>query len=297
LIHMQSQNFLKHLPIIFSGLLMLFLSGCASSPVNISHEPSQQNLSFLIKKGNEHWDKRNDINDAKKACFYYAQALKGDANNSDLCIKMSRALYFQAMFIEKDPFVKDSLYFQGYQVAIKSLKNRPKFDELFSQAEGDSLQRWLSLISEAPKEWVPALFWWAVNEARYLNTKPVLARLEKRELLEVIMHRIISLEPGYYYGGPYRFFGAFYTRIPGIELSQAQSYFEQAISAFPLYLGSHVYMAEFYHQKAGNREQFHEILDKVISTDLSLLTENIPENIYYQKRAIFLLEQESVLFE
>jgi hypothetical protein len=111
------------------------------------------------------------------------------------------------------------------------------------------------------------------------------------------MHRIISLEPSYFYGGPYRFFGAFYTRIPGIELSQSKSYFDQAISAFPNYLGSQVYLAEFYHQKSGNREQFHDVLQKVIQFDTSILPEIIPENIYYQSRAKSLLEQENILFE
>ena len=54
----------------------------------------------------------------------------------------------------------------------------------------------------------------------YLNKK-------QRELLEVIMHRVISLDPGFNFSGPYRFFGSLYTRIPGIELSQSKTYFDR----------------------------------------------------------------------
>ena len=52
------------------------------------------------------------------------------------------------------------------------------------------------------------------------------------------MHRVISLDPGFNFSGPYRFFGSLYTRIPGIELSQSKTYFDQAITANPEYLGN-----------------------------------------------------------
>jgi len=234
---------------------------------------------------------------AEKACYFLTLAWNANPSDPALSARVSQALYFQAMFIEEDPSVKDSLFYQGYHVAITAIKNQPNFQTHFNESPGDSAIKWLSLLSEAPIEWVPGMFWWAVNEAKYLNNKPIMERLNKRELLEVIMHRIISLEPSYFYGGPYRFFGAFYTRIPGIELSQSKSYFDQAISAFPNYLGSQVYLAEFYHQKSGNREQFHDVLQKVIQFDTSILPEIIPENTYYQSRAKSLLEQENILFE
>ena len=63
------------------------------------------------------------------------------------------------------------------------------------------------------------------------------------------MHRVIALEPEYLFGGPFRFFGVFYTRIPGIDVEQSKNYFEKAIKSYPTYLGNMVQMAEFYHQK------------------------------------------------
>jgi tetratricopeptide (TPR) repeat protein len=155
----------------------------------------------------------------------------------------------------------------------------------------------IDLLSEAPKTVLPGLFWWAINLGRYLNDKPVLERLKYRELLEVLMHRIISLEPNFYYSGPYRFFGSLYTRIPGIELSQAKTYFDQAIQANPEYLGNLVSMAEYYHQKSGNREMFNKTLETVLNTDINLYPELMAENFLYQKRARNLLRKEASLFE
>ena len=56
-------------------------------------------------------------------------------------------------------------------------------------------------------------------------------------------------------------------------------------------------MAEFYHQKAGNREQFHKILKDVIKTELTEFPEVMVENLLYQKRAQYLLSREPLLFE
>ena len=56
-------------------------------------------------------------------------------------------------------------------------------------------------------------------------------------------------------------------------------------------------MAEFYHQKAGNREQFNLFLKEIIDTALVEHPELLIENYFFQKRAETLLERESSLFE
>ena len=155
----------------------------------------------------------------------------------------------------------------------------------------------LSALSIAPKELVPGMYWWATNKLWYLNNKPALERVNHRELLEIIMHRIISLEPDYLYGGPYRFFGIFYSRIPGVEITQSKNYFEKAINSYPNYFGNKVQMSEFYHQKAENRIVFHNQLQSIVNIDPTINPEIIPENIFYQKRALYLLNQEEILFE
>ena len=59
------------------------------------------------------------------------------------------------------------------------------------------------------------------------NIRTPIERLNNRELLEVIMHRINSLDPGYHFGGSYRFFGTLYTRLPGVDIAQSKKYFDQ----------------------------------------------------------------------
>jgi hypothetical protein len=135
------------------------------------------------------------------------------------------------------------------------------------------------------------------NKLWYLNNKPAIERINHRELLEIVMHRIISLDPNYDYGGAYRFFGVFYSRIPGVEINQSKTYFEKAISSNENYFGNKVQMSEFFYQKSENKPSFLIQLQQVINLEASTFTEMVPENIYYQKRAKNLLNQQDTLFE
>ena len=201
------------------------------------------------------------------------------------------------MFLENDKIKKDSLFLKGAEIAKYSVLNDSLFKSILNKTIGDYNFKILSALSIAPKELVPGMYWWATNKLWYLNNKPAIERVNHRELLEIIMHRIISIEPDYLYGGPYRFFGIFYSRIPGVEITQSKSYFEKATSSHPNYFGNKVQMSEFYHQKAENRNLFHNQLQSIINIDPIINPETTPENIFYQKRAVHLLNQEEVLFE
>ena len=172
-----------------------------------------------------------------------------------------------------------------------------EFLPIYNISKGDSAFKLLSAIADAPISTVPALYWWGVNLGMFLSNQPVLERIKHRELLEVIMHRVISLDPGFYFSGPYRFFGSLYTRIPGIELSQSKSYFDQAITANPEYFGNKVLMAQFYYQKSGKREEFNKSLQTIINSDLNKYPEIMADNFFYQKKAKNLLNDELILFE
>ena len=138
--------------------------------------------------------------------------------------------------------------------------NHPDFLAIYNSIIGDSTEKLYSSLSKAPNSILPGLYWWGKNLAHYLNSRPVIERLSSRELLEVIMNRVLTLDPSFHYGGAYRFFGMLYTRIPGIYIEQSFSYFNQAIKSNPHYLSNSVFLADFYHQKSGNREQFNKIL-------------------------------------
>ncbi len=279
---------------LFTSTTILFSWQCSSQKMELENAQSQ-NIDFLIDQAKLFWEQRSDSNAVIKANQILGLANKVENNNSELLSIYSKSLFFQGMFLEKTK--KDSLFFKGAEIAEYSVLNDSLFLTILNKTEGDSNFKILSALSIAPKELVPAMYWWATNKLWYLNNKPAIERINHRELLEIIMHRIISLEPDYLYGGPYRFFGIFYSRIPGVEISQSKNYFQKAISSSPNYFGNKVKMAEFYHQKAENRDSFNSLLKSIIGINPSVDPEVIPENIFYQKRAQQLLAQENTLFE
>ena len=281
---------------IFICISILFSSHCSNQKIELENAQSQ-NIDFLVEQAKNFWEQRIDSNAVIKTNQILGLANDAENNNYEILNIYSQSLFFQGMFLEETKTRKDSLFLKGAKVAESSLLNDSLFITILNKTEGDSNFKLLSALSVAPRELVPAMYWWATNKLWYLNNKPAIERINNRELLEVLMHRIISLEPDYLFGGPYRFFGVFYSRIPGVEIQQSKNYFQKAISSSPNYFGNKVQMAEFYHQKAENRDLFQSQLKSIINLNPSTDPEVIPENIFYQKRALQLLKQEDILFE
>ncbi len=257
----------------------------------------EKNANYLEQQGYSHWEKRTTSKDARMARYYLSQAYSLKPKNPELAIAVSHAYYYEAQYIEPDPAVKDSLFLLGAEIAKEALLNSPRVVTALQDVAGDSNDIIQKAVEVTDESLVPALYWWAANMGSYLVTKAVMTRMRHREQLEIIMHRVLTLNPNYYYGGPYRFFGTLYARLPGVALSQSKAYFDQAITAYPDFLATRVLLAQYYHTKAGNREQFHTELEKVIAADPTLIPEAMPENLYEQERAKKLLEQEASLFE
>ena len=286
--------YLKKIAII--SFIILFFN-CTNPKIELENAQSQ-NIEFLIEQATNLWEKRSDTNAVKQANYFLGLAYNVKKTSTEITDLYIKCLFFQGMFLEGDNDKKDSLFLRGSEVAKNSILNNDIFIELVQNSSiGDSTFKILSALSEVPKELVPSMYWWATNKLWYLNTKPAIERINHRELLEVIMHRVISLEPNYDYGGAYRFFGVFYSRIPGVELSQSKTYFEKAISSNETYFGNQVQMSEFYYQKSEDKISFIEQLEYVKSLDASMSDSNMAENLYYQKRANKLLLQQDTLFE
>ena len=284
-----------------SRLLILILCvfkswQCSSQKIELDHAQSQ-NIDFLIAQAKMLWEQRSDSAAVKNANHFLGLAYDVDQNNPEILSLYSKSLFFQGMFLEKDNKIKDSLFLKGSEISKTAVLSNFAFKQKLNNMIGDSSFKILSTLSEAPKELIPAMYWWATNKLWYLNNKAAIERIHHRELLEVIMHRIISLEPEYEQGGAYRFFGVFYSRIPGVELNQSKIYFEKAITSSENYFGNKVQKSEFYYQKAEDKSSFLTLLKSVIKLDASIYPEIMAENMFYQERAKLLLRQQDTLFE
>ena len=265
--------------------------------LNTTSKSNSLNYEYLINEGKSYWEKRANPKSAKMATLYFEKAFELNPQNFELTVSLSRAYYFQGYYIEIDPAKRDTLYLKGASVALTGFQSTSFFQSFADTTSIDNLKLQITAIRKAPVETIPALYWWAANFGRYLTTKPVLKRIESREIIETAMHRIATLDEDYYYGGPTRFFGTFYSRLPGVPLDRAKSNFDQSLSNSPDYLGTRVLRARYFHTKLGNQDLFEEDLHYVINADPSILPDVMPENLFEQEKAKELLKHTSILFE
>lgn len=273
------------------------LIGCKPALFLTHEEAFQNNLEYLKKQASTNWDKRSNADNAVMATFFMEKVHLLEPKNIDLSLQLSRAYHFQAYYIETDPYLSDSLFLRGAATAYAVLEKSSSYQQMYHEVQGDSMAKIIQAVAVVEMEYVEALYWWAANMGRYLSSKSVRKRLEYSELIESVMHRVLSLKPDYFYGGPYRYFGAFYARLPGVELKRSDDYFQKAIKSHPDYLGTYVLRSRFLHTKAGDREKFRQDLQVVINADPTLIPEVMPENVYEQKLAQILLKQEDSFFK
>lgn len=284
----------------FTQFLILFVlafTACKTPAPFTQEEAYQENVQYLKTQAYDNWNKRINRKNATVATFFLEKVHYLEPDNLEIALLLSRAYHFEGYYIETDPAQKDSLFMMGIRLAIQIVEQSEVFQNAKAAVQGDSMVKVTEAVAVVEKKYLSALYWWAANRGRYFSTKPVRMRLEYRELGEALMHRVLALDPEFFYGGPYRFFGALYARLPGVELSRSEEYFQKAIAAYPDYLGTYVLRAQFLHTKAGDREKFKADLEYVINADPALLPDAMPENLFEQKFAEELLANENMLFE
>ena len=293
-------KFYKITLIQFTQFLILFaltLTAC-KTPVPYTQEDAyHENVQYIKDQAYDNWNKRSNRKNATIATFFLEKALSLEPENFEIALLLSRAYHFEAYYIETDQSQKDSLFMMGARLAIQIVEQSAAYQETITTVQGDSMVKVTAALAAVEKEYINALFWWAANMGRYLSTKSVRMRLDYREMGEAVMHRVLALDPDYFYGGPYRFFGALYARLPGVELSRSEEYFQKAITAYPDYLGTYVLRAKFLHTKSGDREKFRADLEYVMNADPAQIPDVMQENLVEQKFARQLLDQEDLLLE
>jgi len=281
----------------FLIFFFLLIAGCKTSAPYTKEEAYQENVQYLKTQATDHWNKRSNGKKAVIATFFLEKVHSHEPDNLEFALLLCRAYHYEAYYIETNPAQKDSLFMMGTRLALRLIEQSPAYQQTMATAQGDSMLNVIEAIAVVEKKYISALYWWAANMGRYLSTKPVRMRLDYRELVEAIMHRVLSLDPEFFYSAPYRFFGALYARLPGVELSRSGDYFQKAIDTNPDYLGTYVLRAQFLHTKAGELEKFKSDLEFVIHADPALIPDLMPENLFEQKKAQLLLDDEEMLFE
>lgn len=275
----------------------LAASGCATT-YNAKWEEkptaaattADEAATAALTEGDALWAQRADKAKLAEALTKWEAAFE-KAPTADLAAKLSRGHYLLGdgyYSLEDNTEARDAEYQKGLDWASRALKlAAPDFAK--AMAEG---KKHAEAITMAPKEAVPAMYWYATNLGKWAATKGFATRLRYKDDIKATMDHVKSLDEMYFYAGPWRYFGAFEAVTAGLaggSLEKSEVNFKKAVELAPTYLGTKVLWAEQLSVKKQDKDTFKKLLDEVLAADPTALAEIEAENRIEQAKAKKLL--------
>jgi len=253
-----------------------------------SASPNDSKPILTTRTADSLWSERQDPQAAEQALFFYRALAEQDVGSLHLWTQLSHAYYFKANYLEADPVRRDSLYLEGYNASQHILAQNPKYQQLLFNTGDEKMA--LRVLSA---DYLEVLYWGIANYGKWLATKGKLIRLGQRGLILATLEYINEQDPDFYYGAYERYLGALLCRDPLAEgdLERSRQVFEESIATFPDYLGTYGLMAMFYSRASNNRDQFYELLTRVVTAVPDPELPYAAENYFERKRAENLMIQ------
>ncbi|HED19044.1 MAG TPA: hypothetical protein ENI74_06025, partial [Gammaproteobacteria bacterium] len=231
--------------------------------------------SVSIMDGNvEAMEQETDLVLAEAAIPANLKLIEGliveDPHNPDLLYLAAQGFYGYAFgFVElSDPQRAEKLYARGYVYGVRGL-HALGLDKDFdlATASPDAIEKAVAKMGAVA---VPALFWTASCWAKQIDlrrTDP--ARIAQLASTERLMARIREIQPDYYYGGVYLYYGVYYgSRAPmmGGDFARSEENFlaANAVSDNRLLIVD-VLQAEYLERQRLDRDRFHRLLRRVVT--------------------------------
>ena len=235
------------------------------------------------------WSERGDLEKANGAIAKWSEAAKADSTNPVYHRELTYAYYFlnnvHYRWTDNREMVKKN-YEAGVAAAETALAlANPAFaGQIKAGSATDAV--WKKALESATKEDVKALYWYATNLAKWALNNGITSLLKYKDRALLIIERCQTLDSGFWYGGPARYLGAYWYKIPfGKDPAKSRANFEAAVGVDATYLDSKVLFAEVYAVRAEDEELFKKLLTEVIEADVNANSALVPENKNAQRLA------------
>ncbi len=249
-------------------------------------------VAASVTEADAAWAERGDKAKLTEALAKWEAAFE-KAPSAELAAKLARGHYLLGdgyYALENNNEMRDAEYQLGLDWASRSLKlSAPEFAKAMSEGKKHA-----EAITMAPKEAVPAMYWYATNLGKWAASKGFATRLRYKDDIKATMEHVKSLDEGFFFAAPWRYFGAFEAVTAGLaggSLEKSEVNFKKAVELAPTYLGSKVLWAEQLCVKKQDKETFKRLLDEVVAADATVEPSIEPENRIEQQKAKKLLGQ------
>jgi tetratricopeptide (TPR) repeat protein len=202
-----------NLPLILTPILFI------TSTNFVVAQPASTAYQTVIK-GDDSYKQRADLSKCREAIVLYEQAFSAYPNE-EIAVRLAKACYWLGSHSpEKD---RIEIFQKGIDWSKTAIEINPK------QAGG--------------------YFWLGVNDAKYGEARGILKSLFLVGPIKDAMHQVISIDPGYEYGGAYRVLGRMYFKLPrfvGGGMDKAFSNLKKSLEYAPNITTTHLFLAEVY---------------------------------------------------
>ncbi|MEE2829608.1 MAG: TRAP transporter TatT component family protein, partial [Myxococcota bacterium] len=144
-----------------------------------------------------------------------------------------------------------------------------------------------------------AIYWTASNLGKWARMQGFSTLVKYKGYVAAMMSHCLDLDKTAYYGGPPRYWGAFYAAAPafaGGDMDKSRESFEEAKAMYPENFATWVLYADYYAKKKQDKELFRTLLQHVVDTPSDVLPDMIPEQNVEKQKAQKLLDQIGDLF-
>ncbi|RMF16862.1 MAG: hypothetical protein D6761_05545 [Candidatus Dadabacteria bacterium] len=285
---------MKSLKWCIAGALAVVVSGCGASRVQgweVDQKRVEGNLAQVLADAEAAWISREDPEKLKEAISLYEQAIAINPNQPEIMARIARAYYFLSDgYTRGDQDEQIRLYDLAAQWGERAMATNFEFAKLVRD-EGKNIEDALSALDES---YVPAVYWTASAIGKWARLKGFTTLLAQKNRVKKLMEWVTEKDPDYFYGGPPRYWGAYYSIAPsfaGGDVELARQKYEESLKIAPDYLGTKVLMADTYATKVQDRDLYVKLLTEVLEADPTVLPDIVPEQKVEQDKAKDMLEE------
>lgn len=249
--------------------------------------------------GDELWAQRDDRAKLEGAIAAWEKAVSADPKDGATLTKLARAYYFLSDgFIALEPEAKKAelaAYQKGVDFGERALLVlEPEFE-----ADMKAKKSFEDGIRKISSKGMEAAYWYCTNLGRFASNQGLSERLYYKDKLKTAMERILELDPKFYYGAADRYFGAFYTVLPGFagkDTDRAARHFASSLEYAPEYLSTKVVQAQFLAKDLDDEDMFRQLLEAVLASPDTDNVDIAPENRAAKRHAKKMLDEIDEIF-
>lgn len=238
------------------------------------------------------WEKRHIEADLAAALPLIEDLVQKNPANYDYLIIAARAFYtyadghvFLRLTEETEKQVKPELsknYDKAIQYAEKAMALNPDFRK--KVVGGSSVEDALDLLGA---DYIDSIYWRYAALARWSRLEGTVTLLKNKGKFTKMVKRVEALNPNYFFGAVYRYYGGAETLSPTGSMAKGKENFEKAIAVANNFFGNHVLYADVYAAKKLDKALFEKELNFAINGNPKDLgqPEWVPEQIIEQNKA------------